>query len=1037
MTARATVATMAARLTAPFGRGSDLILLGLAEGASPDRIVVSPYESGLLEHRARFDHDPVTTYALDAIAAVPPLTRLTAQWSDPATTTTVTLADGLAPGDGVALPLPSGADASTRLVGLQETPPRPAPVPAVTRYRATALFGTIARLLWAMAREADRIRTIEPVLADQRTTAGASGAGLDLIGADLYVPRFPPMPYAVDDNTVALYHLDDPTTVLDAVDGFPGHTAHVGTAAAGATLGSVGRYGGGLRLVAGGAVSIASSSDFDLAATDGFTIECFVRPDQSTTLGPVVSRTGATTTGWELSVGGIAPDPPLAIRGVLRDGTNEVEVVCGASLPTSRFSHLAMVLDRDAGLLRLFVDGVGVAHADATALGAIGNADPVRLGSSTGGYAGWLDEIRISSIARPDFSPVIGEADDHYRRRLALFRRWLLPTPQTVQDQLNALVPTLAGVASPFLVTDVDDPIVRGRHLVRVWPVSLLRGEHIDRDGRTDTAPELLWADDVDSFDPALCGHHHNPSIVYDAPPPDPNRDLALLPPDPSLLQPPVAAALDSLVTALADDGIGNVLHVASGFDQAAADDRRSARAVMLRLAGATSERLAALAHRAGFDYVEHTHDGAVYGACAPGRQLLVGPAGATADLLAGRPVTLTEGEAATFTFAQTSATYTQTAPDLTVEVDWFSVDGAVGRVDLAPPPAIPPAPPLQSEQVVTGVTAGQVLVSVDLVRNGHVQTVGVQAIVVPAPLADGQTIAADGTRGSTPADLEPPEPIFDPSYLATLTDPLVTITAGVSDRMQSATLELLEALVADLHATGQDGLELTAGYVTDTATPTLVGRGRRLQLRHTSVGNDELAVRAHQAGFGYVGRADPDVVVATDLADLAWVTGPDTVEVGATGILTVSPRPADVSATTRLGWSSGQLLTADDSGVALGAVPPPDPDSPQIQVRGITPGISWVQATLRQVDAAGPFCFTVDLVPALAGARLPLDDYYLVMNALHTLCPIGVEIRTDKIRAAVVELGLSGAAVDPSFTYPLFRLHRAAATIRKEPTDG
>ncbi|GAB3918289.1 hypothetical protein GCM10027613_20170 [Microlunatus endophyticus] len=159
--------------------------------------------------------------------------------------------DGLAPGDGVALPLPGGADTSTRLVALQESPPRPNPVPAVTRYRVTALLGTIARLLWAMARESDRIRALRPVLADQRTTAGATGAGLDLIGADLYVPRFPPMPYAVDDDTIALYHLDDPAAALDAVDGFPGHAAHPGVPAAGAALGSVGRYGGGLWLAAG------------------------------------------------------------------------------------------------------------------------------------------------------------------------------------------------------------------------------------------------------------------------------------------------------------------------------------------------------------------------------------------------------------------------------------------------------------------------------------------------------------------------------------------------------------------------------------------------------------------------------------------------------------------------------------------------------------------------------------------------------------------------------------------------------------------
>ncbi|HEY9293180.1 MAG TPA: LamG domain-containing protein, partial [Microlunatus sp.] len=845
-----------------------------------------------------------------------------------------------------------------------------------------------------------------------------------------------PMPYTVDDDTVALYRFDDSAALLDAVDGFPGHDPHPGTIVSAAALSPVGRYAGGLRLEAGGSVTVASSTDFDIGAGDGFTVECFVRPDADMTHGPVISRNAAAP-GWELVVGGIAPDPPLAVTGVVRDGTHQVTVVCGASLPTSRFSHLALVLDRGTQLLRLYVDGIEVAHADASLLGAVGNSEPVLLGSATGTFAGWLDEVRISSVARSDFSPALGEADEHYRRRLALFRRWLVPTPQTVQDQLNALVPTLAGVADPFVVTDVDDLLVRGRHLVRVWPAKLLRGEHIDRDGRMDTEPAQLWSDDVDSFDPVLCGRHHHPSISYHPPRPDPTRDLSLLPADPQLMQPPLAAALDELVDLLASDGVVNALHVRSGFDQASADDRHSARAVVLRLTGAGSERLAALAHRAGFDYVEHRHDGSVYAACAPGRQLLVGPTADTAALLRGEPVVLDEGASTTFTFAHAGPHYTQLAPDLTVEVDWRSVNGAIGRVGLAAPPAIPPAPPTQNLRLVSGLAAGQVLVSVDLLRNGHVQTVGVQVIVVPAPLPDGASIGADGARGVPIDVVGAPEPDFDPNYLATLTDPLITLGGGVSARMQPGILGPLEDLVADLHATGQDGLRLTAGFVADTGTPTLVGRGRLLRLRHSTVGNGELAVRAHRAGFGYVGRADPDVVVATDAADLAGISGPDTVEVGEGVVLTVSPEPTAVSASTRLSWSSGQLLNTGDTGVALGAVPPPDPDSPQVQVRGLTPGISWVQATLRAVDAVGPFAFTVDLVAALATAKVPLDDYYLVMNALHTLCPIGVEIRTEKLRAAVVELGLSTAAVDPSFTYPLFRLHRAAATLRKESTDG
>jgi hypothetical protein len=1255
LTAPPAAAAMAARLTAPFGRGSDLARLELALGGSPGLIVVGAYDDVIAEHLSRFGSDPVASYAVEAVETVPAGTTLQAQWVSPTATTAVPLPAGMTPGDGAVLPLPAAADATTRLVGVRESAPRPAAAPAVTRYRVTALFGEIARMLWTMAREADRIRAVEPVLRVQRTTTQASGAGLDYLGADLYVPRFPPMPYTVDGDAVALYHLDEPGRMLDAVltgagvpahsgvlgsgtaltsagaygggvrvesggwatiasatdldiaagasftvefvikpdpatgtstvvsrgdpagagwtiglsgatstppfaitgvvrdgagntaqvvlgtplstatfthvalaldraaelvlvsldgveaghtdasalgvvassdpvvigsvspgfagwvdelrisdiarasftampyapdantvalfhfdealstpdavAGFPGHSAHDGTLVAGASVQAVGRFAQGLRLEASDAVSMANSADFDIAASSGFTVECFVRPDAGTADGFVVSRGDPAATGWALSVSGAGANPPLAVTAALGDGTHAVEVLCGASLQTARFTHIAMALDRSAALLRLFIDGTEVGSTDASALGAVSPVAPVLIGQTAPGFVGWVDEVRISSTARPDFAPALGEADDHYRGRLALFRRWLLPTPQNVAAQLNALVPSVGGAVDPFVISDVDDPLERGRRLVRVWPAVLLRGEHIDRDGSMDTTPSGLWSDDVDSFDPIMCGHHHNAAIAYDAPVADPTRDPSLLPPDPTLMQPPVAAALDALVPLLAAAGIGGALHVISGFDQAAADDRSSGRAVVVRVPGADAQRVAAMAHRAGFDYVEHQHDDTVYAACAPGRQLLVGPAADAAQLMAGTPVHLAEGETVDFVFAQTTPSYTQASPDLTVDVDWRTVDGAVGRVTLAPPAA----PPFDV-CAVTGTTAGEVLVSVDLTRDGHVQTVGVLVVVEPAPLADGDSIGADGTRGVTTDELGAPEAVFDPAYLVDASGGAVTVDAGVSPLMQQATLALLDALTDQLAAQGQPGLELTGGYDASAGTPTLARRGRMLRLRHPSIGNDRLAVLAHLAGFGFVQRVDPDAVVASDLADLAQITidapGEDGIEVGSSITLTVHPKPADVAGTARLGWSSGQVLSADDSGVALGAVAPASPDSEKILVQALTPGISWVQATLRDLDASGPYMFTVDFSPTVGSSgpfALPLDDYYLVMNALHLLCPIGVEIRTDAIRAAVVELNppYASAEVDPSFTYPQFRLHRAAATMRKEPDDG
>ena len=91
----------------------------------------------------------------------------------------------------------------------------------------------------------------------------------------------------------------------------------------------------------------------------------------------------------------------------------------------------------------------------------------------------------------------------------------------------------------------------------------------------------------------------------------------------------------------------------------------------------------------------------------------------------------------------------------------------------------------------------------------------------------------------------------------------------------------------------------------------------------------------------------------------------------------------------------------------------------------------------LREAGAPGPYAFEVRLRPELAGARLSRDQYYLLMNALHTLHPVGVEVLTEQLRAAVVELGSTPGGIDPSFTYPAFRLHRAVRSLRKETSHG
>jgi hypothetical protein len=52
----------------------------------------------------------------------------------------------------------------------------------------------------------------------------------------------------------------------------------------------------------------------------------------------------------------------------------------------------------------------------------------------------------------------------------------------------------------------------------------------------------------------------------------------------------------------------------------------------------------------------------------------------------------------------------------------------------------------------------------------------------------------------------------------------------------------------------------------------------------------------------------------------------------------------------------------------------------------------------------------------------LSKDQYDLVMNVLNWFHPIGVEVRTDRLRAHVVELGAADADLFPGYTFPSYR---------------
>ena len=121
-------------------------------------------------------------------------------------------------------------------------------------WRLTALLGNMAKLLWVLGWERDQIRRQLARTTAQRQLSNALGFSLDLLGYDLGIPRFPPLPYSFDPATLALYHLNDQPganpAVEDIIGRYPGQPGHPGTLVGAVTVGVPARFGNGFAFTA-------------------------------------------------------------------------------------------------------------------------------------------------------------------------------------------------------------------------------------------------------------------------------------------------------------------------------------------------------------------------------------------------------------------------------------------------------------------------------------------------------------------------------------------------------------------------------------------------------------------------------------------------------------------------------------------------------------------------------------------------------------------------------------------------------------------
>ena len=560
------LATLSGRLTLPYQRGAEFAAIPLgadAAGATP----FAPYD--FAEHRARWGQDPTAPFYVIAPrtdVAGDDLSLTISYTFGGAQTATLTIPRATRAGTGFPIPLAPGADATLRLISLTVAPLLG--IAGRDAWDVVALLGTIAKLVWVLGAEKDALAQVRQDVRNMRFVKSAFGAGLDALGRDMRVPRFPPRPYSIDDATIALWHLDEVpdggpvTTVADQAT-----PAHPGTVVA-AIAGAPGKYATGFAFVASGsAITVAPSADFDIAANADTTIEAFVTtraPSDATAHAIVVRRAaetpaGSNTPGWSLCVVN-ARGFNANILFAVCDGALEVRLFADLSVADGRFHHVAGIVDRTRKRARLFVDGVQRATAPIDALGAIAPPDAVRLGSTTAGnnLSGSIDEVRISRVARTTFHPTLGEDDEAYRVRLRIFRRWVLPTPANVIAMINEAAPLPVDPA-PYILVEANQPTQVAECPVRIVPATLAVGAAIALDGTTPQDETVAGTPAEDpGFDPSL------DLITYANPRVDSMTD-----PGGARMQAGTGFILDTLVARLAAAGTPGTLILEHSFDTA------------------------------------------------------------------------------------------------------------------------------------------------------------------------------------------------------------------------------------------------------------------------------------------------------------------------------------------------------------------------------------------------------------------------------------------------------------------------------------
>jgi hypothetical protein len=920
------------------------------------------------------------------------------------------------------IPLPPNAGANLRLRRFQQLP-LPLPGLGANNWGIVVLLGNISKLTWVIGREKDEIRQHMLDVQRQRLRAFAHGFSLDQFGADLRVPRFPPREHSFDANTLALYHLNEsipangPVTDETVRFGLPGHPG----VNAGALSGVNGKFGKAFLFpgeTPSGSISIAHHADFNIGVNGNFTAEAFIKADGKDDPVPRIvlmkrtqeSEAELLLAGWSMSLGsfrGIQNNVMWAVA----DGAREVKIFADINIADGKIHHFAGTVDRAAQRARLYVDGEERASAAISGFGTINNVERVRIGRSATGnqFAGVIDEVRLSNIARSDFHPVLGEGDEAYRRRLGIFESWLLPTPDNLLKTINELV-QINGEVNSFRLIENDRPSAVAGKLVRILPAQLLPGQQIDRDGsaRTKEADVSgIPAADAD-FDVMYLLRHDRAGIKYGDV--ENNRHM----------QAATKAALDTLLNLLISTAVANNLIITKSFDAADAGLHSVGRALRMTHETLALENLGVLAHQAGFDLVKNNGTD-IYASVAAGEKLEI--------IIEPRaPAATPPPDVDVFVTRAIDLHLAPEALPVGGEISWTLISCAAGRAHFEKHPDDAPAlrTAVTSRQHLRLVADAPGEVTLRVEYTFARQTVsGTRTILISIDaLGNNETIAANGDRKiAEAAAAGTPETVFNPIYLIT-SNANVSFGASPNNRRMQIVLERpFKRLLQLLEGIGAATNQLQVLKAFDPAGPGLHTVGRAIRFGHIVLDPGTLGALAHRAGFDFVRRTGAEIFAAVAEGEKIEVVGssdlaPLSDEITAGTPVDIEARFSTLPGSGNFNWALTPI--GNGKGVLDFVLRPKVKFSPR------TPGLLALSVTFLEQDPQStfPYTFEIRLKDSLdvPGTIIPKHQYDLLMNILNYFHPIGVEVVTRNIREHVVEIQGNLLNLFPGYTYPDFR---------------